>query len=52
MIQAYAIIENDGGWLANTVMWDGNYDTWQPPEGTHAVPAEDVDIDRLPPRPE
>lgn len=31
----YAIIEN--GIVINVVVWDGNTETWQPPEGTTAV---------------
>lgn len=52
MSNTYAIIDNQGGWLVNTVVWDGNLETWQPPAGTHAVPAEEVDFNILPPRPE
>ena len=52
MIQAYAIIDNDGGWLVNIVMWDGNLETWQPPAGTIAKPIEEVNWEDLPPNPE
>lgn len=50
MSNAYAIIDEKGGWLVNTVMWDGNLETWQPPPGTIAKPVEEVDINSLPPR--
>lgn len=29
-----------GGTIANIIEWDGNASTWQPPEGTEAVPYE------------
>ena len=34
MIERYVILNKDGGWLENTILWDGNTKTWQPPEGT------------------
>jgi len=52
MNKSYAIINNEGGWLVNTVMWDGDLKTWQPPEGTSAVPVEEVDFASLPSRPQ
>jgi len=33
--QTYAII--DDGIVVNIVVWDGNTETWQPPEGSTAV---------------
>lgn len=51
MNNTYIIIDNDGGWLVNTVVWDGNLETWQPPAGTRAVPIEEVDINSLPSKP-
>lgn len=51
-IQTYAIISESGGWLENLVLWDGNLETWQPPEGTTAVLASEVDFQSLPPKPE
>jgi len=51
-MNGYAIIDNEGGWLLNTVIWDGNLETWQPPSGTHAVPTDEVDFNNLPLRPE
>lgn len=35
----YAIIEN--GVVVNIVVWDGNTETWQPPEGATAVTITD-----------
>lgn len=37
-VQRYAIVR--GGVVENVTMWDGNIETWQPPEGTtaHAFP--------------
>jgi hypothetical protein len=52
MKNGYAIIDNEGGWLVNSVIWDGNLETWQPPEGTHAVPIEDIDMNNIPSPPE
>lgn len=48
----YAILDKNGGWLVNIVVWDGNLETWQPPEGTIAKPASEVDFSSLPEKPE
>ena len=50
-MNTYAIINADGGWLENLVVWDGNIETWQPPVGTIAKPIEEVDVTALPERP-
>lgn len=52
MNKSYAIIDDEGGWLVNTVIWNGDLNTWQPPVGTHAVPVDEVDFSTLPNRPE
>lgn len=52
MDTTYAIIDENGGWLINTVIWDGNLETWQPPQGTIAKLIEEVDIQNLPLKPE
>ncbi len=51
-MENYAIINIDGGWLENIVLWDGNLKTWQPPNGTKAVIASEVDFSTLPERPD
>lgn len=48
----YAIIDQKGGWLENLVIWDGNLETWQPPNGTIAKLVEDVDVETLPEKPQ
>lgn len=47
----YAILDEEGGWLVNTVVWDGNPETWQPPSGTIAKSIKEVDINALPANP-
>ena len=47
MSEVYAIIDDVGGWLVNIVVWDGDTTTWQPPVGTHAVLASQVDFSSL-----
>lgn len=51
MENGYAIINQEGGWLENLVVWDGNLETWQPPAGTIAVPVAEIDFSSLPQRP-
>jgi hypothetical protein len=48
----YAIINEKGGWFENLVIWDGNLETWQPPEGTIAKRIAEVDVTALPERPQ
>ena len=48
MNNKYAIIDNEGGWLINTIVWNGDLETWQPPEGTSAILVENIDINNLP----
>lgn len=38
----YALIDGDGI-VQNVVLWDGNLDTWQPPEGLTPVKVPDTD---------
>jgi hypothetical protein len=48
MNDKYAILNEAGGWLVNLVIWDGNLETWKPPEGTIAKLASEVDFSNLP----
>lgn len=50
-MDTYAILDKDGGWLINLVVWNGNLEDWQPPAGTVAKLAKDVDVTTLPERP-
>lgn len=52
MENTYAIIDETGGWLENLVVWDGDLAKWQPPAGTRAVPASEVNFQTLPEKPE
>jgi hypothetical protein len=52
MIERYVILNAENGWLENIVVWDGNLETWQPPDGTKAVLASEVDFQNLPEKPE
>jgi hypothetical protein len=52
MEKRYAIIDENGGWLVNVVVWDGNTSKWRPPTGTRAVPINEVDFQSLPQRSE
>jgi hypothetical protein len=51
MTEKYAILDEQGGWLVNTVLWDGDNAKWQPPAGTTAVRLADIDLATLPPAP-
>lgn len=48
MNDKYAILDAQGGWLLNLVVWDGNLENWQPPDGTIAKLASDIDFSTLP----
>lgn len=47
----YAILDLQGGWLVNTVVWDGDTEKWNPPFGTIAKIFDEVDIALLPVNP-
>ena len=51
MTDKYALLDEQGGWLVNTVLWDGDTAKWQPPAGTNAVRLADIDVSTLPPAP-
>jgi hypothetical protein len=51
MTEKYALLDEQGGWLVNTVLWDGDIAKWQPPAGTTAVRLADIDLATLPPAP-
>jgi hypothetical protein len=51
MTQKYALLDEQGGRLVNTVLWDGDAAKWQPPAGTTAVRLADLDLATLPPAP-
>lgn len=52
MEKKYAIIHNEGGWLINLILWNGNTQTWQPPAGTIAKPIEQINFSSLPKNPQ
>ncbi len=51
MVERYVILNAEGGWLENTILWDGNTETWQPPKGTTARPESEIDYSLLPASP-
>jgi len=52
MIERYVILNKEGGWLENTVLWDGNTETWQPAQGTIVKLESEIDYQTLPQKPE
>jgi hypothetical protein len=52
MTEQHALLDEQGGWLVNTVLWDGDTAKWQPPAGTNAVRVVDVDLAALPAAPQ
>jgi len=52
MIERYVILNADGGWLENTILWDGDTETWQPPQGTIAKLENEIDYATLPLHPD
>ena len=51
-MDTYAIIDKEGGWLVNLVVWNGNLEDWQPPQGTLAKLESEVDFSTLPLHPD
>ena len=52
MVERYVILNEQGGWLENVILWNGNLETWQPPEGTIAKLESEIDYQTLPQKPE
>ena len=52
MIERYVVLNADGGWLENTILWDGNTETWQPSQGTIVKLESEVDFSTLPLHPD
>jgi hypothetical protein len=52
MVERYVILNAEGGWLENTILWDGNTETWKPPEGTIVKLESEIDYQTLPQKPE
>jgi hypothetical protein len=44
----YAILDEQGGWLVNLVVWDGNLETWKPPVGTISKLVSEIHFSNLP----
>jgi hypothetical protein len=52
MVERYVILNQDVGCLENVILWDGNTETWQPPQGTIAKLESEIDYQTLPQKPE
>ena len=50
MIERYVILNAEGGWLENVILWDGNLETWHPPQGCIAKLESEIDYTTLPER--
>jgi hypothetical protein len=51
MAEQYALLDEQHGWIVNTVLWDGDLSKWQPPTGTSAVRLAEIDLATLLPSP-
>lgn len=51
-MDTYVILDGVGGWLVNLVVWDGDAKNWQPPNGTIAIKASEVNFETLPQNPD
>ena len=47
----WALINEEGGWLENIVVWDGDVSKWQPPAGMRAARIEEINLSELPQKP-
>lgn len=52
MVDTYILLDKVGGWRVNLVRWDGNPETWTPPDNVIAKLASEVDMQSLPKNPE
>jgi len=52
MIERYVVLNADGGWLENVILWNGNTETWQPPQGTIVKLESEIDYATLPEKPQ
>jgi len=51
MVERYVILNSAGGWLENTILWDGTT-PFDLPENTEIKLESEIDYTSLPPRPE
>jgi hypothetical protein len=51
-MNTYALLDSNGGWLVNLVVWDGNTSTWNPPSDVIVKLASEVDFSTLPLHPD
>ena len=52
MIKRYVILNKNGGWLENTILWDGNSSTWNPTQDVIVKLESEVNFSTLPINPE
>jgi hypothetical protein len=52
MLERYAVINKEGGWLENIIVIDADVEKWIPEEGTIIKLASEVDFSALPSHPE
>lgn len=43
-MNTWAIINSIGNYIENIIVWDGDVNKWNPPQGTSAIKMEDVDF--------
>ena len=52
MNKRYVILNKNGGWLENIILWDGNIETWQPPKEVIVKQENEIDLTTIPKNPE
>jgi hypothetical protein len=52
MVERYVILNREGGWLENVVLWDGNLQTWKPSDTMIVKLESEIDYEKLPQKPE